>query len=82
MEGRHPVDVLPGRDAEPLAAWLRGHPELEVICRDRAGAYAEGARSGVRRPGKWQTPGTYCATSPKLWRRRSAPITRASARRS
>ncbi|WP_405863531.1 ISL3 family transposase [Streptomyces sp. NBC_00005] len=45
LEGRRPVDVLPGRDAEPLAAWPRGHPEVEVVCRDRAGAYAEGARS-------------------------------------
>ncbi|MFE5948600.1 transposase [Streptomyces sp. NPDC056480] len=47
VEARQPVDVLPGRDAEPLAAWLAGHPEVETICRDRAGAYAEGARSGA-----------------------------------
>lgn len=47
LEKRRPVDVLPGRDAEPLAAWLKGHPEVEIICRDRAGAYAEGARSGA-----------------------------------
>ncbi|MGX4688808.1 ISL3 family transposase [Streptomyces sp. JNUCC 63] len=47
LERRRPVDVLPGRDAEPLAAWLKGHPEVEIICRDRAGAYAEGARSGA-----------------------------------
>ncbi|MFD8726136.1 ISL3 family transposase [Streptomyces sp. NPDC059629] len=47
LEARRPLDVLAGRDAEPLAAWLRGHPEVEIICRDRAGAYAEGARSGA-----------------------------------
>ncbi|MFJ6141951.1 ISL3 family transposase, partial [Kitasatospora sp. NPDC092286] len=47
LERRCPVDVLPGRDAEPLAAWLRDHPEVEIICRDRGGAYAEGARAGA-----------------------------------
>ncbi|MER6068007.1 ISL3 family transposase [Streptomyces sp. NPDC001817] len=47
LEARRPLDVLAGRDAEPLAAWLRDHPEVEIICRDRAGAYAEGARSGA-----------------------------------
>ncbi|MFD7478991.1 ISL3 family transposase [Streptomyces sp. NPDC059837] len=47
LEARRPLDVLPGRDAAPLADWLRGHPEVEIICRDRAGAYAEGARRGA-----------------------------------
>lgn len=47
LERRRPVDVLPGRDAEPLATWLLDHPEVEIICRDRAGAYAEGARTGA-----------------------------------
>jgi len=42
-----PVDVLAGRDAEMLADWLRAHPGTAMICRDRADAYADGARTGA-----------------------------------
>jgi transposase len=42
-----PLDMLEGRDAQPLADWLAAHPGVEVICRDRSGSFADGARSGA-----------------------------------
>lgn len=46
-ENRRVVDLVPGRDASPLAEWLRQHESPAVICRDRASSYAEGARIGA-----------------------------------
>ncbi|WP_406011732.1 ISL3 family transposase [Streptomyces sp. NBC_00984] len=47
MENRRPVGLLPERSADALASWLTRHPGVEVICRDRARYYAEGADQGA-----------------------------------
>ena len=35
LERRRAVDLLPERSAETLRDWLRAHPEVEIISRDR-----------------------------------------------
>lgn len=47
MHTRRPVDVLADRRIGTTQAWLRDHPEVQVVCRDGSAAYAEAINTGA-----------------------------------
>jgi transposase len=47
LERRHVVELLADHSAATTAGWLKKHPDIEVVSRDRAGLYADAAREGA-----------------------------------
>jgi transposase len=49
LERRRIVTLLPDREMATVEAWLAGHPEIEVVSRDRGGGYGEAAAKALPR---------------------------------
>ena len=47
LELRRPIELLPDRASETVEAWLRAHPAVEIVSRDRGAEYAAAARKGA-----------------------------------
>ena len=47
LQDHRVVDLLPDRSARSLESWLKAHPGVQLISRDRSGDYALGARLGA-----------------------------------
>jgi transposase len=47
LERGCPIDVLEDRKADTVAAWFKAHPEVAIVARDRADAYASGISHGA-----------------------------------
>jgi transposase len=52
LERHRVIDLLPDREAETLSTWLKQHPGVEVVSRDRSPSYAAGINEGA--PGATQ----------------------------
>lgn len=47
LERKEVVDLLPDRESGTLAEWLKKHPEIKTVSRDRSGPYALGVKTGA-----------------------------------
>lgn len=47
LERREELDLFPERAAGMTADWLKRHPDIEIISRDRCGSFAQGAQEGA-----------------------------------
>lgn len=46
LERHRVIDLLPDREPSTVAAWLREHPSIRIVARDRSAQYAQGIQAG------------------------------------
>jgi transposase len=74
---RLPLTLWEGRDAEQLSRWLRGHPGVEIACRDGSLTYRQGIADGAQRPSRSVTASICGRACPGAFRK-SPPLTAAA----
>jgi transposase len=47
LQSHQVLDVLPDRKAETAATWMKSHPEIRLVSRDRGGDYAAAAQTSA-----------------------------------
>ena len=47
LERRRIIALLPDRQSDTVAAWLRDHPDIDFVARDRGASYGEAASKGA-----------------------------------
>lgn len=83
LERHRVIDLLPERSAESTIAWLEGHPEVEIIARDRSGLYADAATRGapqaVQVADRWHLVDNLAAALEKFLLQKAAQLKEAAA---
>lgn len=78
LDRHQAIDLLPDREVETLVSWLQAHPELEIITRDRSGAYQEaatlGAPQALQVADRWHLLGNLRETLERFLQRLHQPL--------
>jgi transposase len=78
LERSEVVDLLPDRDAETVKTWLKAHPGVELVTRDRSGAYGQAVAEAAPQAGqvvdRWHLLKNLREAVERLFERQSAIV--------